>query len=298
MSPIIANSAAMETYTSYDLAWFGPIVFPLSFSIPTIFYVFSTYYRTGIKSAADIVSFGIVACEAMFAFFCWAQCIANYTNRDFQGGIGACNFQAIYATIYLFTSVMLVGLAAATTMLAISPRAATLSTFVVWGLGICTAFLPYMGAGQYRFPKDFCMCDLQQEVFATLWLVAWATSLLLLLFSIAAPQLQGPVPLPCCCQQAVRSRMVGMARVLAFIAFFSTPTIIDFIYIGGGSQPGAIYGALAIILHFQQIGNPLLYGLLWRSFHNEALGALSADNEGKLDPLPVPTEDASKSGEV
>jgi len=47
-----------------------------------------------------------------------------------------------------------------------------------------------------------------------------------------------------------------------------------------------------------QIGNPLLYGLLWRSFHNEALGALGADDEGKLDPLPIPIEEVSKPGEV
>jgi len=284
MAPTIANLAAMEAYSSYGLQWLGPIVFPLSFAIPTIAYVLYTFYRTGIKSAADVVSLGITTCEAMFATFCWVQCIANYHNRDMSGGADSCYFQAVYATLYLFTSVMLVALAATVTIVDISLSVAAVATLAVWGAGFCLALLPYMGAGQYRFPKDFCMCDIEDSVYAALWLTAWSTALLLLLAALYKPRAKTSVV----GSRPVSAWVVTAAMGLTYLAFFSTPTIISLIFVAKGSQPDVIYGALAIILHTQQVGNPLVYGLLWRFYLNAAdAPAAHASLPDKPDP-PVP----------
>lgn len=288
--PTIANVGAMEAYTSYDLQWLGPIVFPLSFSIPTIAYVMHSFYRTGIKTAADAVSFGIILCEAMFAIFCWCQCIANYHNRDMSGGSDACYFQAIYATIYLFSSVLLVALAAIISMAPLQRLSASIATAACWILGIFFALLPQMGAGQYRFPKDFCMCDLEDPVYAALWLVLWAVTAGLLLLSIAQHyymvQSGGSVELG---WVSLDAGTVRIGTLLAFLAFFTTPTIIVCIYLADQAQPDTIYGALAIILHTQQIANPLLYGLLWRP----SLNSTGCIQEPTTPIKPSPTTEPS-----
>lgn len=255
----------MHMYESYDLQWLGPIVFPLSFALPTLAYVFYGYYRTGIKTVADVVSFCITGVEAMFAVFCWVQCIANYHNRNMSGGTDACYFQAIYATLYLFTSVMFVGVASVATMHYLNILSAIIISAAVFILGILFALLPYMGAGQYRFPKDFCMCDLEETTFAAAWLVVWSISGILLLLATAACRRESSATVM---GKECGSVVVIVSMVIAYLAFFTTPTIIDFIYLSGGDQPGTIYGALAIILHSQQVGNPLLYGVIWRAWMN------------------------------
>lgn len=224
-----------------------------------------TFYRSGVKTTADVVSLAVVACEAMFAVFCWVQCIANFHNRDMSGGTDACYFQAIYATLYLFVSVMLVGLAAMVSLFGMPLISAAVASLSVWAVGMFLAVLPYMGAGQYRFPKDFCMCDLQHPTYAVLWLTVWIIVAILLIVAVLLPNSRriarvGSTQLPGC--------IVGIAQLIGYFAFFTTPTLIDLIYIAGGSQPGTIYGALAIILHTQQVANPLLYGLLWRQYMN------------------------------
>merc|ERR1712046_14632 len=279
MAPTIANEEAMLSYTSYDLQWLGPIVLPLSFALPAIAYVLYGYWKTGVKTSADVVSLGITIIEAMFAVFCWVQCIANFHNRDMSGGADACYFQAIYATWYLFTSILLVTMAAVVTVKDISITSAAVGTTVLYCIGMFLAVLPYMGAGQYRFPKDFCMADLEQGVYAGLWLAAWLIGGLMLAAAVAMSS-RGHVVMVCGSDWGVR--MVKALMVAAYLAFFTTPTIIDLIYLSDGQQPGTIYGALAIILHLQQVCNPLLYGLVWRHWLNsygdeEAKGSSDED---------------------
>jgi predicted Na+-dependent transporter len=56
---------------------------------------------------------------------------------------------------------------------------------------------------------------------------------------------------------------------LTFVAFFATPVIIILVHLAGGSQTSTIY--VAIIIHSQQVVNPLLYGLVFREWINAVM---------------------------
>ena len=176
--------------------------------------------------------------------------VGSFHNRDMSGGADACYFQAIYATLYLFTSMLLVVCAAIVTVRDVSMTTAAVGTTAMYCLGMFIAVLPYMGAGQYRFPKDFCMCDLEEGVYAGLWLTVWLIGVLSLAAAVALGT-RGHVVMVC--GSGWGGRIVKTLMVLAFLGFFTTATIIDLIYLSDGSQPGTIYGALAIILHLQQV---------------------------------------------
>ena len=117
----------LSGYKSYDLAWLGPIVYPLTFAViaqAVVFYDMSccrgkkrldwlvprsARQETGAAAPPDaritLLVLIVMASEATFAILCLVQCAINFTARSFPGGGGACDFQAFYATYYTFSSI-------------------------------------------------------------------------------------------------------------------------------------------------------------------------------------------------
>ena len=114
----------LSGYKSYDLAWLGPIVYPLTFAViaqAAVFYDMarrsccrgkksldwlvprSARQETGAAAAPDaritLLVLIVMASEAIFAILCLVQCAINFTARSFPGGGGACDFQAFYAAM-------------------------------------------------------------------------------------------------------------------------------------------------------------------------------------------------------
>merc|ERR1712054_460882 len=117
---------------------------------------------------------------------------------------------------------------------AVSFQMASVAVGSILVLALLVALLPYFGAGQYRFPKDFCMFDLHESTYAALFLVAWLLSGISLLLAVTLSLRPDGL-------------WTRVAMGLAFVTFFTPPLLIDFIYLAGGTQPDTIYGALAII---------------------------------------------------
>lgn len=96
---------ALESYHSYDAAWLGPILFPLSFAIAAQLFVYADCLRqqrgTAKKSwVVDSAVFCIMLAETVFAVLCITSCIINRVNRAYVGGAGACDYQAFYASAH------------------------------------------------------------------------------------------------------------------------------------------------------------------------------------------------------
>ena len=188
MSGVYYNG--LSGYKSYDLAWLGPIVYPLTFAViaqAAVFYDMarrsccrgkksldwlvprSARQETGAAAAPDaritLLVLIVMASEAIFAILCLVQCAINFTARSFPGGGGACDFQAFYATYYTFSSIGTFALAMVFGARAIITNGScplfkvpliALSGVAVHGGALLIAALPLLGAGEYLFATDYC----------------------------------------------------------------------------------------------------------------------------------------------
>merc|ERR1711865_1068245 len=113
------DHARLESYGNYDLAVLTPVVFPLSFALIAIVY---SYYRiffvsTNAHPTAKIVAGAVTSAEALFGFFCWGSCVANYADMGYSGGLSACDFQGWYSAFYSFSQPIILAIAAVVALL-------------------------------------------------------------------------------------------------------------------------------------------------------------------------------------
>eukprot|EP00966_Prymnesium_polylepis_P067478 1567056-Prymnesium_polylepis.1 len=103
---------ALKTYQSYDDAWLGPILYPLSLALiaQAIIYADLLKHRLSGKpflpgarqgpsdSRVETTVLFVMFAESFFAVACIWQCTNNFSARAFVGGSDACDLQAFYAT--------------------------------------------------------------------------------------------------------------------------------------------------------------------------------------------------------
>jgi len=167
----------LDAYSNYDLAVLTPVIFPLSFALVAVVFAF---YRLASHHSSHptcrLVAGAVTAGEGLFAFFCWGSCVANYADMGYSGGLSACDFQGWYSGFYCFSQPIFIGTAAAVTasiqMRKQFPPTGWVAAVLV--LGTIFAFLmsslPLMGATEYRFPKDFCIFDIQNDAMGGIFL--------------------------------------------------------------------------------------------------------------------------------
>lgn len=313
------NYGALQTYTSYDLAWLGPIVYPLSFALIAQAIVYSDMVslfsrkrgvikppsRTSQKlsrgsiypeSRSTSITLLVMSTESLFALLCITQCIINFATRSFAGTDAACDFQAFYATYYTFASLSLSAFAVFFALNAILyPSASyTTKTIIASGLllhaaALLIAALPLMEEGTYMFAGDYCTWNAESPMYAALFLVCYFASGVVVARSIfTAYNHKGRLN--------EENREGGLRMVIItgayFFASWMTSLVLVLLYLSQGqvreSSAWRIYGAQAIILHTNQLVTPLLVGYYLRYY----MIAASSPNK------PLASEEIDKKGEI
>ena len=193
-------------YESYSEAIIGPIVFPLSFALVAQFIVYCDMVRhrctgkpllalwTGaISSKAGPPSASLIAegptlmhllSETVFAIACIAQCATNWSAKRYVGLGNACDLQGVYAGYYVFSATALTAISAlAASRIISNPETARATSRVAVAAGLLAhvvavflASLPAMGVGEYIFPRDFCMPNIETGMFSGLMFTWWLLS--------------------------------------------------------------------------------------------------------------------------
>lgn len=269
----------MLNYTSYDMAFLTPILFPLSVAllVQGTAWIFLWRERHKTHHSATILCGGELLVESFFGIFCLGSCVANFSQRRYVGEECACGFQAWYAGWYTFSQLPMLGVLS----VAIgyrewradaglpSPRACAAVVVGCLAVGALIAALPFLGVSHFVFPKDYCMYDLQDTPYAVIFL--------LLFVAVAVCVALGPLRLsvlPCLRGRAAEGTHVQflcMASAALFAWGWTVAAVIALRGLSGGSYCGddfatssTVYGFNAIFLHVQQLANPVLYGILWR----------------------------------
>ena len=180
--PQRVHYSALADYHSYDLAWLGPITFPLAVALIAQLSVYLSllrgrFSRVGKAPDPSPVIQGavlmILAAETIFGVLCIVQCIINWSHRAFVGGADWCDAQAHYSSYYIYAGMGLCTFGIVVGCYVRVHGSANLGIVLGAGLtvhavALALASLPRMGAGAYLFAVDFCLVDLESPLFATL----------------------------------------------------------------------------------------------------------------------------------
>lgn len=255
----------VEVYTSYSEAIIGPIVFPLSFALVAQFIVYCDMVRhrytgkpllglwTGaIASKAGPPSASFAAegpvlmhllSETVFAIACIAQCATNWSAKRYVGLANACDLQGVYAGYYVFSATALTAISAITASRIIaSPetaratsRAAMAAGLLAHAVAVFLASLPAMGVGEYIFPRDFCMPNIETGMYSGLMFTWWLLSALGCLYAAVS------VKLPAAAGRLLYGilgyyLLAWLPLVLIIFVYWADGTVAD--QVGGWTQSG------------------------------------------------------------
>merc|ERR1712023_156332 len=262
----------LDAYSNYDLAVLTPVIFPLTFALVAVLFAF---HRLASHEASHptcrLVAGAITAGEGLFAFFCWGSCVANYADMGYSGGLSACDFQGWYSGFYSFSQPIFIGTAAAVMLFVQRRKEFPPTEWVASALVLGTIFalvmssLPLMGETDYRFPKDFCIFDVQNEAMDGIFLVVFVlASTALVAASIAA-------------RESTIWWMYPVLTVFFWWGFSTLAAVVLINWSGDLSDHDNVWGWMAVLMHTQQLGNPLLYVLLWLNKIHEAGDIASQD---------------------
>jgi len=270
------DQTRLHDYSNYDLAVLTPIIFPLSFALVALCYA---YYRILFVSVnahptARIVTGAVTTVEAIFAVFCWASCVANYSKMGYSGGLSACDFQGWYSAFYAFLQPIVLLIAAVTAMVVHSKRSFPSPLLVGAAIAAATVFavimssLPMMGTSKYRFPKDFCTFDVTNDTVGALFMsIFFPGAIVLVAASIF-----------------LRSHdlwwLYPLLTALYLWGFTTLPVISIMDWTDNLEEKDNVWGWMAILMHTQQLANPLVYSMLWLPRVQE-LGYIAGDTSAK-----------------
>eukprot|EP00419_Tripos_fusus_P043917 CAMPEP_0172822494 /NCGR_PEP_ID=MMETSP1075-20121228/16707_1 /TAXON_ID=2916 /ORGANISM="Ceratium fusus, Strain PA161109" /LENGTH=312 /DNA_ID=CAMNT_0013663489 /DNA_START=1 /DNA_END=939 /DNA_ORIENTATION=+ len=293
-------------YSSYDLAWLTPVVFPLSMSLFTqgISWILLWRERLQTDPSIGVLTGGLLLVETFFGVFCICSCLANFVTRDYVGGETACGFQGWYAGWYVFSQLPMLAAMGIITGQAVrrgsdtlpSPKQCALGVIVVLIAAAFIAALPFLGVSHYSFPKDYCSTDLQDRPYAALFLldflftagcIAWGP-LRVVLGCIPEQNSSRSIDAGADHSQNCLLRIICAAIVALFTWGFTVAAVISVVGLVQGStcdDPFAtsspVFGLNAIFLHVQQLVNPVLYGVyLRRQLSTEACSVVNVMPKG------------------
>lgn len=268
----ITNSNALDSYTSYSLAWLAPILYPLSIAM-VVFLILAFFWIRDNKRprhrVIDMVSGFVVAVELMFTICCLIQCSINYSTRSYAGGSTACAVQGFYSTLYAFGTLGAVVLALGcsyriltTGHLSWTAKQAGLPMLAITVGALVIACFPLWNVGSYIFAVDYCMYDLEGTFYQVVFMAAYSISLVLIAFFLIAGYVKAVDH-----EAKRKSRYLFLLGLFWFVVWLPAVIIWGFSVAGNDPSTGdwwRLYGANAIILHSQQLGNMIFYGYLWR----------------------------------
>ena len=237
----------LASYKSYDLAWLGPILYPLVFAVIAQALVYHDMCRATCNAKAEmgplsrrltrlsgdapppdarvtLITLIVMLSETTFAIFCLLQCIVNFATRSFLGGAAACDLQAFYATYYTFSSVGVFAVATlfgariviteGTCCLFKLPIVAAAGV-AVHGGALLLAALPLMGVGEYLFATDYCQYNVEGTGYSVLVFVCLLVGLVIIVASTVAVLRVGSKPcvtLPVCSTNGAEAQQSSELR--------------------------------------------------------------------------------------
>ena len=278
---IIINEEKLAEYTSYDYAWLGPILYPLTLALGV--FIFLAFKRCTEErpraTVIDTVAGFVCAVELFFTICCLIQCIVNFSNRSFVGGHDACAVQAFYSTVYSFSALGAVVIALAVGNEIITTSRCTWTSNAVLkyaggivGASVLLACCPLLGIGSYIFAVDYCMYNLEGGFFQTVFALSFGASAYFVgCFSLRSFKYGSRSSVPDVKTQGQLALVQGL-----FWDAIWLPAVMIWVLAMTGNGPlntklWRMYGANAIILHSQQLGNAILYGWLWRKGMSDLL---------------------------
>jgi len=254
-----SDQPRLESYSNYNLAVLTPVIFPLTFALVAVLIAgYSLAFRMGkAHPTPRLITAAIVAGEGVFAFFCWGSCVANYAQMGYSGGLSACEFQGWYSGFYSFCQPLLLGGAAlcSTTLRKNQNFPSIQTTSALIGLTVIfagiTASLPLMNETHYRFPKDFCLFEIQADSVGGIFFSVFVL--------VSAVMIQAAWQL---CDTTLR---VYYPLFTAFFwwGFVTMAAIVLMSWADKLQDHDTVWGWMAILMHTQQLGNPLIYTFLW-----------------------------------
>lgn len=284
----IANAEQLATYDSYELAWLAPIFYPLSLAMAVLLILVMCCIRERRREGKprhlviDIVSGYVCLVEFFFTIFCLIQCCINFASRSYSGGEPACALQGWYSTTYAFASFASVVMALfcsyrilTTGVCSWKPRGVLIAIVLITVIAVLIGLLPVMGAGSYIFAVDYCMYNLEGLMYQIIWAIAYFVSLLCITFCMVMGYRNAVDP-----DARSKARWLWLFGLFWFIVWL--PSIIIWGLAVAGDGPSTtdwwrIYGAHAIILHTQQLGNAILYGFVYRFLMHQYLDSTEDD---------------------
>lgn len=274
-----SDQPRLDNYSNYDLAVLTPVIFPLSFAlVAVLFAAYSLVCKSSqVHPTARLIAAGIVTGEGLFAFFCWGSCVANYVDMDYSGGISACAFQGWYAGFYSFCQPLFLGGAArCATMIRNTREFPQLRiTGGLMALAVCfsaiMASLPLMNATHYRFPKDFCLFDIQDDAVGAVFFTVFVL--------VSAVMIEASWAL----SDTLLRMWCPLLTLFFWWGFITMVAIVLLSWANDLESHDTVWGWMAILMHTQQLGNPLFYTFLWlpkiMEIHRQQSEVLSSDCE-------------------
>ena len=287
--PNRVHYGALADYHSYDLAWLGPIAFPLLCAICAQGFIYADMLREKRKgngargkepsSAVDAAVLTIMAAESIFGVLCIIQCVVNWYNRAFVGGARLCDTQAVYASYYVFAGMSLATYGVVIGSVVRVKGTVSLSTVIRAGAGIHAsallfALLPFYSQAEFLFAKDFCMMDLETPTLARLALGYYIGCLAAMVAALKWGSSHAA---------AARNRSLALYGATAWFAVaWASVVAVCVLALANGSvydtpQNGA-YAIMGMLLHTNQLIVPLLFGYVWRHDMHATVAAATSQN--------------------
>lgn len=255
----VVPSAASNAFAN------GQIYMPIFLGIATIangfmlVWAWQAWKRGSLSEAVGLST--LMLADLIWCLPCFIQCVGTAAQGSFWGGDVGCDVMGFYSAFATYSSQMATLLMAFLTyhfvFFSVLPK---WTTVVLTGVGIfgsscILALLPLIGIGSFVPYEGFCYVDYRNPVHCAVWLF---------------------IMLPCICgvfycylqifrhstqPQAIRRGLLGLWFVFFCGWILGIPLII--IGMSGGKYPKGLNLVSAILGHFQNLVNPILYGVLW-----------------------------------
>jgi len=262
---------------------FPCVTFPLTLSMLALAYGWYKLYNEW-GETSQILNKGLGALytvETVFGVLCWVQCLIMIGYGSWWNGESGCEFMGWYTGFYLYGWTLIIGMLALLTgqlyeessdgeKQALSVEGESSKSFlqkyfgpivascIVWGTFV--GLWPLIGIIDegYVYPTAFCVVDLQNTAFGTLYFFSFLFMVVSIFYGFRNVFSRHWV-FPAIAAQAILMELFPLIVALAGWAGDSGCQVEPF-----GIDIGVAFGALAWSQHTNQLLSPFIFGVYWR----------------------------------
>jgi hypothetical protein len=256
---------------------FPCVVLPSALAVIALAFAWRSLWNDRQKTDVSIsILFGFeLLVQTVWGALCVGFCLWFLGENQYMGGEGVCAFQGWFIGFYFFAQPAMLSLLSIASYswtlrgasLWFAPKVLLILSSFALLFSALLASLPLFGLSHYAMPTNYCTFDLQDGLFAALWLLNFALLCCCLLY--------GPVRMVF----AAAADTSGVSRKLAkasgavaihSILAWSVAIVIAIDGLASGSScqtpplKETLFGLAAFFAHWQQLASPLLITVWWR----------------------------------